>query len=201
MITTIFGAIGSLSRIVERTLLGIGRLVEQKIVGALLIAVLAGTALVQLSNHLFEVEAHEETAFHIEGVGEQVASAPAVEEETGLEPVSALLASADAGAGQTIFKRCAACHTVEAGGANKIGPNLWNRVGGAQAGHEGFAYSEAFVGLGGEWTYEELNAFLANPKAYAPGTKMNFTGLNKIGDRANLIAFLREQADNPLAMP
>jgi len=128
-----------------------------------------------------------------------VASVPT--EEPGLEPVSAILAAADVGAGQKIFKRCAACHTVEAGGANKVGPNLWGRVGGAQGAGDSFGYSDAISGLGGEWTYEALNEFLADPKGYAPGTKMNFAGLRKVKDRANLIAYLREQADNPLPMP
>lgn len=186
---------------VLESLLSIGRLVEQKAVGALLIAILVGASLMQLSHHLFEVEEHEETAFHIEGVGEEVASAPAAEAEAGLEPVEALLAAADSGTGKTIFKRCSACHTIDAGGANKVGPNLWGRVGGAQAGSDAFSYSDALSSLGGEWTFEEMSAFLADPKAYAPGTKMNFAGLRKVSDRANLIAFMREQADSPLALP
>lgn len=194
------GSYARFSSFVFNSLISVGKIVEQKVVGALLIAVLAGAALMQLSHLLFEVEEHEETAFFIEGVGEAVASAPAAE-DVGLEPVAGLLAAADTGAGKTLFKRCSACHTIESGGANKIGPNLWDRVGGAQAGHDGFGYSDAMEELGGEWTYDALNAFLANPKAYSPGTKMNFAGLRKVQDRANLIAYLREQSDNPLALP
>ncbi len=194
------GSYARFSSFVFNSLINIGKIVEQKVVGALLIAILVGAALMQLSNALFEVEEPEETAFFIEGLGEEVASAP-VAEEVGLEPVAGLLATADTGAGKTLFKRCAACHTAESGGANKVGPNLWGRVGGAQAGNDAFGYSDAVAELGGDWTYDALNEFLANPKAYAPGTKMNFAGLRKVQDRANLIAYLREQSDNPLALP
>jgi len=69
------------------------------------------------------------------------------------------------------------------------------------AGSDGYSYSDAMAELEGEWTFEDLNAFLADPKAFVPGTKMNFAGLRKASDRANLIAFMREQADNPLALP
>ncbi len=129
--------------------------------------------------------------------GETVATVTA----PSLEPVGPLLASADTAAGQEVAKRCATCHTFEQGGPAKIGPNLWNVVG-AKHGHmEGFAYSTALRGKEGIWTYEDLNAFIASPRAYAPGTKMSFAGLKKVADRANVIAWLRTLSDSPQPLP
>ena len=125
----------------------------------------------------------------------------AVVEEKVLEPVIPLLASADAAAGESAFKRCGTCHTVEKGGANKVGPNLYNVVGAAKGHEPSFSYSDALMSIEAPWDYENLNAFLAKPKDYAPGTKMNFAGLSKPQDRANVIAYLRQYADNPPPIP
>lgn len=121
--------------------------------------------------------------------------------EAALEPVSPLLAAADPAAGQDVAKRCLTCHTFEKGGPAKIGPNLWGIIG-AKHGHmEGFAYSPALLAKEGPWTYEDLNAYLASPRSYAPGTKMTFAGLKKVADRANVIAWLRTMSDNPPPLP
>ncbi|WP_338023241.1 cytochrome c family protein [Aliiroseovarius subalbicans] len=101
-----------------------------------------------------------------------------------------VLAEADAGKGEKVFKKCAACHKLE-DGANGTGPHLYAVVGRAIAGIDGFGYSDVVAGLGGNWGPEELNGFLESPKGYAPGTKMAFKGLSKITDRANLIAYLQ----------
>ena len=123
-------------------------------------------------------------------------------EEAPAETVVALLAAADATAGQSVAKKCKACHTFDQGGANKLGPNLWNIVNRQIAGTAGFKFSPALQGLSGEtWTFEALDAFLTKPKDYAPGTKMSFGGLKKPEARANLIAYLRSLSDNPAALP
>lgn len=112
-----------------------------------------------------------------------------------------LLASASAEDGAKVFRKCGACHTAEKGGANKVGPNLYNVVG-ADLGHVGdFAYSDAIKGKGETWTYENLDAFLASPRDFAPGTKMTFAGLKKASDRAEVILYLREHNDNPPPLP
>ena len=112
-----------------------------------------------------------------------------------------MLASADAGKGAKLFGKCKACHTVESGGKNKVGPNLWDIVGRAKAAGAGFAYSSALKDLGGEWSYEDLDAFLAKPKGFLPGTKMAFAGIKKPGQRAAMIAYLRSLSDSPKPLP
>jgi cytochrome c len=98
-------------------------------------------------------------------------------------------------------RKCSACHVFDAGGQNKVGPALWNVVNRPLGASEGYAYSDALAGFGGAWDYTALNAFLAKPKGYISGTKMNFAGLKKPEDRANLIAWMRAKADSPVALP
>lgn len=117
-----------------------------------------------------------------ESGGDEIADAgPSIEE---------LLASADISKGEKAFGKCKACHKLE-DGANGTGPHLFSVVGRAIGGIGGYDYSSALADLGGDWTVEALDGFIANPKKYAPGTKMGFAGLKKDGDRANLIAYLQ----------
>ena len=113
------------------------------------------------------------------------------EEEDGGEEVNfeEVMASADAGAGEKVFSKCKACHKLE-DGANGTGPHLYDVVGRAIGGVDGFGYSEVLASNEEAWTAENLNGFLEDPKGWAPGTKMGFAGLGKVDDRANLIAYL-----------
>jgi cytochrome c len=117
------------------------------------------------------------------------------------EPLPVLLASADPAKGQAAAKKCLACHVFEKGGPNKIGPNLYNVVGQAKAQHAGFNYSTALKSKGGEWTFDDLNAFIANPKGYAPGTIMAFAGIGNPKERADLLRYMQTLADNPVPLP
>jgi cytochrome c len=117
------------------------------------------------------------------------------------EPIMHLIATADITKGEKLSKACAACHSFDKGGPHRVGPNLWNTMGLSKGGHAGFAYSDALANFGGSWGYLEMNKFLWKPKKYVPGTKMNFLGLKKPQDRADIIAWLRTLADNPLPMP
>ena len=117
------------------------------------------------------------------------------------EPISLLLASASIEKGEKLIKKCTACHSYDKGGAQKVGPNLWNIINRSKANVQGFAYSKALAESRGSWGYEELSQFLYKPKEYIQGTKMNFSGLKKVQDRADLLLFLREQADSPADLP
>ncbi|MDP6704736.1 MAG: cytochrome c family protein [Alphaproteobacteria bacterium] len=115
--------------------------------------------------------------------------------------LGALIAAADAARGQKLAKKCAACHTFDKGGKNKIGPNLYGVVGRAKAAVEGYKYSAALAGFGGDWSFADMAAFLAKPKAFLKGTKMTFAGIKTAEDRAALIAFMLQFHDSPPALP
>ena len=115
------------------------------------------------------------------------AAAPAAAAAAGPD-FKTVYASADASKGESVFKKCTACHKVD--GNNATGPHLNGVVGRAVASVDGFAYSDAVKKLGGDWTPDRLDSWLTDPKAYAPGTKMGFAGLPKVEDRANVIAYL-----------
>ena len=133
--------------------------------------------------YYFPAEHHEGEAAYTIAVADE---GPA--EEVEVIPFSEVLASADAGKGARVFNKCAACHSAEAG-ITKVGPTLFGVVDRAQGGEE-FAYSAAITDLGGTWTVDALNEFLIKPSDYAPSTAMNFAGLPKENDRANLVAYL-----------
>lgn len=126
-----------------------------------------------------------------------------VEEEEEVEVISlaSLMLSADVDKGAKVFGKCKACHKIESGGANGTGPALWGVMGREVGVHPGYSYSSAFAERTDVWGWEEMNAFLTKPKDWEPGTKMNFAGLKKPADRANLMAYLNANGDSPLAPP
>ena len=138
-----------------------------------------------VSSKVFHDERPETMGYAIEGEGGVAGPS-----------LNTLLASADVAAGEKVFAKCAACHTVNQGGANGIGPNLWATVGKAHGHVAGFAYSEALKSVPGDWTFEAMDKWLKSPREYAPGTKMTFAGLGNPVDRANLIAWLNTQGSN-----
>lgn len=166
-------------------------------------AVLVAGIIAMFSGFLAEKMVHphklKENAFSIEGV-ESAGGAPAKEKLA--EPILAMIAEADVARGQKLSKACAACHSFDKGGANGVGPNLWNIVGAKKQSHAGFSYSGVLNAQGEEnWTYASLNKFLWKPKKYAPGTKMNYVGIKKPEDRAAMVAWLRTLADSPKPAP
>ena len=144
----------------------------------------------------FHEERPEEMGYPIEGV--------VAEGEGGAEaekPIAFYLASADPAAGEQVFKKCTACHNADKGGANALGPNLWGMMGEPIGKGHGFPFSPALSGVGGNWNWDTMSAWLTSPKKFAPGTKMTFAGLSNPQDRANVIAFLNSRSDAPLPLP
>jgi cytochrome c len=132
---------------------------------------------------------------------EEAAAAPGAAAPAPSAPLPVLLAKADPAKGQSAAKKCQACHTFEKGGANKVGPNLFGIVGRPVASHQGFNYSSALKGKGGDWSYEEIDKFIHAPKADVPGTLMAFAGVNADQERADILAYLRTLADSPVPLP
>ena len=172
-----------------------------KIVACILIVALVFIGLANFGEILYEVEKPKIAHYQIEGVENvQTASSSVVTEEAPVieeESIIELLAAADIDKGAKVFKKCSQCHVVEKDGANKIGPGLWNIVNKDIGSKDDYKYSSAMAAFEGDWTFEQLNSYLINPKKYIQGTKMSFVGLKKAKDRANVILYLRSFSDNP----
>jgi cytochrome c len=169
------------------------------IAGWVLAGGIVALGLTVVTGEYFKGHRPEKMGYVVEGVEEEGAAAGAAEAE---KPIAFYLATADAAKGEQVFKKCAACHNADKGGPNALGPNLWGVLGESIGkGANGFAFSDALAGKGGNWDWQGLADWLHNPKKFAPGTKMTFAGLSKPEDRANVIAFLNQHSDAPKPMP
>lgn len=133
-----------------------------------------------------------------EVLGGSTTSAP-VEED--VPDLGTLLAVADVSAGERLFRRCVSCHNAAPGAGNLQGPNMWDVVGRDIGVYPGFGYSSIMADWPGDWTYENLDAFIASPRGYMNGTAMAFAGIRDEADRANLLAYLQTLSDNPVPFP
>lgn len=148
-----------------------------------------------VAGEMFHSERPEKMGYPIEGVVVEGEGAAAE------VPIEALLATADVAKGEQVFNKCTACHSVAKGAPSQLGPNLWGTVGAPIGKSPGFAFSPALAEKGGNWDWKPLSDWLANPRGFAPGTKMTFAGLGNPQDRANLIAFLNTKSDAPKPLP
>ena len=172
-----------------------------KILGAILGTCLITLALNIGAGAIFSPEKPAKPGYNIavkeHGEGEKGGEAKEPE-----QPIETLLAKASVEKGQATAKQCQACHTFEKGGPNRVGPNLWGIVGSPRGeARGGFNFSAAMKSKGGNWNFEELNKFLANPRGYVPGTAMTFAGLSRAEQRADVIDYLRTLSDNPVPLP
>jgi cytochrome c len=175
-----------------------------KIFAAVLLAGIIGMATGIVADMLVSPQPLKENTFKVDTGAVASASSAAAPAAAAIPPIAPLLAAADPAKGQALSKACAACHTFDKGGANKVGPNQWGLVGAPMGHKDDFNYSAAIKKKheeGAHWTYEELNEFLAGPKAHIPGTTMTYAGLKSEKDRADLIAWLRTNADTPEPLP
>ncbi|KAA3502464.1 MULTISPECIES: c-type cytochrome [Rhizobium/Agrobacterium group] len=173
-------------------------------VGALLGTVFVLMSVSIASEGIFHAPTPEKEGYAI-AAAESGGEAAGGEAAAAATPIAQLLASADAAKGETVFKKCTSCHTGESGGANKVGPNLFDIVNRPIASHAGFSYSAGMKDFskGGSvnWDYDHLSFFLESPKKHVPGTAMGFAGVKKETERADLIAYLRTLSANPAPLP
>ncbi len=179
-----------------------------KAIAAVLAAGIAFMVTGMVADGLVTVTPLQQTAIKIDTSKFDAGAAPAAAVAAApkpMVPIATLLATADPAKGEAFAKKvCAACHTFTDGGHAGVGPNLYNVVGGPHAHMQGYSYSDAMkkvAATGSNWTYDELNKWLASPQDYAPGTKMTYTGIKDDGTRADVIAYLRTLSPNPLPLP
>ena len=164
--------------------------------GWVLFAGVVGLGLSILSSKYFhgdKPERPEKLGYVIEGAVDESAG-PA--EVSIADALNAMPAAELIAAGEKAYSKCQSCHTIDAGGANGIGPNLGGVMGGPVAAKPGFAYSAEMKAVGGTWDWEKMNTWLKNPKAMVSGTKMSFAGLSKVEDRAAIAAYLNSKGAN-----
>ena len=171
-----------------------------KIIVSIILAVILVVGINKLTSVIFYVEKPEKSAYQVSSV-DTVASTTtsetsSVDSESG--DIMALFASTNAAEGAKIFKKCAACHSISQGGANKIGPALWGVLGRKAGSVSDYKYSKAMIAYGKPWSFEEMDGFLIKPKEWVKGTKMAFAGIKDAKDRAAVILYMNENTDKPL---
>ena len=174
-----------------------------KIIASILLVALLIIGISKISNIIFKVDKLDSSAYKVElpdDGAKQISKEKTMKAEDEVD-ISALMALGDIGHGEKVFKKCSACHSIEAGGGNKIGPALYNVVGRKIAAVEDYKYSKALVEYERNWSFEELNGFLIKPQKWIKGTKMAYAGLRKEKDRASVILYLNKYSDNPLPLP
>ena len=172
-----------------------------KIIAAVLMVVLLVIGLGKIADGVFHVDKPLKPGYKVEVVAQSTSTSSSSAKAAEIIDIAALMATGDIDHGKKVFKKCAACHSINMGGGNKIGPALYNVVGRAVGGVSDYKDSKALSGYGKEWTFEELNGYLIKPATYLKGTKMAFAGLRKEKDRASVIMYLNQNGDDPTPLP
>ena len=173
-----------------------------KIIVSIVFAIILVLGINKVTDVIFYVEKPEKSAYQVASVTTVASTTSAETGSTNSEEgnIMALFASTSATEGAKVFKKCAACHSIKEGGANKIGPALWGVLGRAAGSVPGYKYSKAMAAHGKVWSFDEMNSFLVKPKDWIKGTKMSFIGLKNAKDRAAVILYLNENTDSPLPL-
>ena len=167
----------------------------QKILTAILVVFIVVFGIGKISDTIFQTEENV-VAYKVEG---QVKSA-STDVESSVD-IKALLALGTVDHGEATFKKCKACHSIKQGGANKIGPKLWNVMFRPVGAVTDYKYSKSLSTYQKEWTWEEMNGFLIKPATWIKGNKMGFAGLKSEKDRASVILYLNQNSDSPKNLP
>ena len=171
-----------------------------KIIVSIVFAVILVLGINKVSDVIFYVEKPEKSAYQVASVT-TVANTTSAEASLETGNIMAVFASTSAAEGAKVFKKCAACHSINKGGKSKIGPALWGVTSRNSGEVDGYKYSKALKSYGKQWNFEELNGFLLKPAKWIKGNKMGFAGLKKDKDRASVILYLNENSDNPIPLP
>ena len=172
-----------------------------KIIAAILMVALLVIGLGKIADSVFYVKKPKNPGYKVEVESQLVSNTSQSAEAVEKIDIAAIMALGDVVSGEKIFKKCAACHSINKGGKNKIGPALYNVVGRAVGGVDDYKYSKTLASYGKDWTFEELNGYLQKPSSYLKGTKMSFAGLRKEKDRASVIKYLNQNSDNLKLLP
>ena len=171
-----------------------------KIIVSIVFAIILILGINKITDVIFYVEKPEKSAYEVASIATDASNTSAETSSTSSESgdIMALFASTSAAEGAKVFKKCAACHSIAEGGANKIGPALWGVIGRPAGSVPNYKYSKALAAHGKDWSFEEMNGFLIKPKDWIKGTKMSFAGLKNAKDRAAVILYMNENSNNPL---
>ena len=172
-----------------------------KVIAAILMVVLLIIGLGKIADGVFYVKKPKNPGYQVEIESQLTSGTSQTTEVVEKIDIAAIMGLGDIVSGKKIFKKCAACHSINKGGKNKIGPALYNVVGRTVGGVDNYKYSKALASYGKEWTFEELNGFLTKPSSYLKGTKMSYAGLKKEKDRASIIKYLNQNSDSPKLLP
>jgi cytochrome c len=172
-----------------------------KVIVSIVLVLILILGINKITDSIYYVEKPEKSAYQVDSMimADSTSSTEKSSDNLQAGNITALFASTSAEEGATIFKKCAACHSIAKGGGNKIGPALWSVLGRKAGSIQDYKYSKAMIEYGKPWTFEEMNGFLIKPKDWVKGTKMSFAGLKNEKDRAAVILFMNKNTDNPLS--